>query len=85
MKTIVLTIDESAIAPNLEASLRTMQGIKDVRMFGAIPLTSAQWSRPGPPATEEQIELSAIEAEASVNFFTLDELRAELNAQYPNQ
>lgn len=82
MQTLILKIDTSAHAAQLSNFLKALPYIKSIiakKNTGALKLlTTADWVRPGRPATDEEIErmLDECEAqEATAQYFTAKQVK----------
>jgi hypothetical protein len=80
MQHLLITIADSANLASLKTSLMKMEGIKSVEVQP--PLSSEDWARPGRPATDEEIRLSADEAEQSTYFLFVDEARTRTHERF---
>lgn len=76
MRTFEVTLDETIADSNPLQALKEVKGVLLVEERMPSPLTSRDWVRPGRPATDEEIEQSAKEAEQSTFHLPIEEARA---------
>jgi tetraacyldisaccharide-1-P 4'-kinase len=75
MRTFEVTIDETIGGRNPQQALQEVKGVVQVEEKKLL-LTAKDWVRPGPPASEEEIEQLAMEAEESTVLLPLEEAKA---------
>ncbi len=81
MRKFEVTIDETIADSNPQQALQAIKGVLQVEEK-KILLTSKDWVRPGRPASEEEIEQSAIEAEQSKFSLPINEAKALVHDRF---
>lgn len=73
MKTFVIQTSDSINADHFKQILMELKSVKNVEF-----LENENWQMPGRPATEEELEKMAVEAEKS-GFISLEEAKSNLD------
>ena len=81
MRTFEVIIDEAIGGSNPQQALQAVKGVVQVEEK-KIVLTAKDWVRPGPPATEEEIEQLAIEAEKSTILLSLEDAKVLVHKRF---
>jgi hypothetical protein len=85
MRTYTITIDETQFVSEPEVVFRAIKGVTSIEPQENKPLSPSDWVRPGRPATDEEILISAQEAEASTFTIGIEEARKRTHALFNSQ